>query len=63
MTQRLNDDQSYDVDDDEDDKTTIIINTIPILWLPDPVFINCNTHENPRGGSECCLFYRNSLCA
>jgi len=60
MTQQLNDNQNDD--DDDYDSTTIIMNTILILWLRDPVFINCNTHENPRGGSEYCLFDSNSLC-
>jgi len=58
MTQQLNDHQIYD----DDDSTTIIMNTIPILWLPDPVFINCNAHENHRDCSEYCLFDSNSLC-
>jgi len=66
MTQRLNDYQNDDDGDDDDDDNTkiiiIIINTLPILWLRDPLFINCNTHENPRGGSEYCLFDRNSFC-
>jgi hypothetical protein len=34
MTQQLNDDQNVD-----DVDTTMIINTIPILWLPDTDFV------------------------
>ena len=70
MTQQLNDGRN----DDDDDDDTIIINTLPTFWLPDTLFVagtkvpatnnnirNFNTHENPRGGSEYCLFDRNSL--
>jgi hypothetical protein len=63
MTQQLNDDRNYDDDvDDDGDNTTIIINTILILWLPDK-FLSIAIHtKTSEAVLNIVFFYRISLC-